>query len=122
VGSEASHFAAAGKIARQLAERFIARPIPEPVLLNVNVPDLAHEQLAGVRVTRLGRRHKAEPVVKIKSPRKESMYWIGAVGAAQDAGEGTDFHAVATGHVSVTPLQIDLTHQQQFSQIRSWLA
>jgi 5'-nucleotidase len=121
VGNEASHFATAGEIARQLVLRFIRAPIQEPVLLNVNVPDLPSERLAGFRVTRLGRRHKAEPVVRIMSPRQETMYWVGAAGAAQDAGEGTDFHAVAHAHVSITPLQIDLTHTQQFSQIRSWL-
>jgi 5'-nucleotidase len=122
VGQEALHFPTAGKVARQLAQRFIDNPIREPVLLNVNVPDLSHDRLAGWQLTRLGRRHKAEPVVRIMSPRNETMYWVGAVGEAQDAGEGTDFHALATGHVSVTPLQIDLTHQQQFPRIRSWLA
>ncbi|MGB4468050.1 MAG: 5'/3'-nucleotidase SurE [Azovibrio sp.] len=122
VGKEPSRFATAARVARELAERFIANPIHEPVLLNVNVPDLPHEQLAGLQLTRLGKRHKAEPVIKITTPRNETMYWVGAAGAAQDAGEGTDFHAVAAGYVSVTPLQIDLTDQQQFPRIRSWLA
>ena len=122
VGKEASHFATAGRIARELAERFIAHPVSEPVLLNVNVPDLPAAELRGLQVTRLGKRHKAEPVVRIRSPRNETMYWVGAAGAAQDAGEGTDFHAVAAGYASVTPLQVDLTHQQQLSRIRSWLA
>ncbi|MDR3159270.1 MAG: 5'/3'-nucleotidase SurE [Zoogloeaceae bacterium] len=119
---EVNHFSTAGKIARQLAERFIRAPIPEPVLLNVNVPDIPHAQLAGLAVTRLGKRHKAEPVIRVTSPRDENMYWVGAAGMAQDAGEGTDFHAVATNFVSITPLQIDLTHQQQLSRIRAWLA
>ncbi|MDR2365001.1 MAG: 5'/3'-nucleotidase SurE [Zoogloeaceae bacterium] len=119
---EAVHFSTAGRIARQLAEHFIDAPIPEPVLLNVNVPDIPYAQLAGTLVTRLGKRHKAEPVIRMTSPRNESMYWVGAAGAAQDAGEGTDFHAVATNFVSVTPLQIDLTHQQQLARIRAWLA
>ncbi|WP_303783875.1 5'/3'-nucleotidase SurE [Azovibrio restrictus] len=122
VGKEATHFATAGRIARELAERFIAQPISEPVLLNVNVPDLPAAELRGLQVTRLGKRHKAEPVVRIRSPRHETMYWVGAAGAAQDAGEGTDFYAVAAGYASVTPLQVDLTHQQQLSRIRSWLA
>lgn len=122
VGKEASQFVTAGRVARELAERFIANPVREPVLLNVNVPDLPHEQLAGLQVTRLGKRHKAEPVVRINTPRNETMYWVGAAGAAQDAGEGTDFHAVAAGYASVTPLQIDLTHSQQLPRIRSWLA
>jgi 5'-nucleotidase len=121
-GYENQNFSTAGKIARQLVERFLHAPISEPVLLNVNVPDLPYAQLAGMAVTRLGKRHKAEPVVRITSPRNENMYWVGAAGAAQDAGEGTDFHAVATGFVSITPLQIDLTHQQQLSRIRTWLA
>lgn len=121
VGKETSHFATAGKVVRDLVERFLAKPLREPVLLNVNVPDIPHEQLAGVQVTRLGKRHKAEPVVKVKTPRNETMYWVGAAGGAQDAGPGTDFHAVAAGFASITPLQIDLTHQQQLPSIRSWL-
>jgi 5'-nucleotidase len=118
---EANYFDTACKIARGLVERFIASPVSEPVLLNVNVPDVEYEQLAGIAVTRLGKRHKAEPVVKIISPRNETMYWVGAAGAAQDAGEGTDFHAVAANFVSITPLQVDLTHQQQLTRIQNWL-
>jgi 5'-nucleotidase len=119
---DAKYFATAGSIARRLVKRFMSEPISEPVLLNVNVPDVSQEErLAGCAVTRLGKRHKAEPVVKMVSPRNETMYWVGAAGAAQDAGEGTDFHAVAAGFVSITPLQIDLTHQQQLARIRSWL-
>jgi 5'-nucleotidase len=91
------------------------------VLLNVNVPDVPYADLKGLRITRLGRRHKAEPVVKQVSPRGETVYWVGAAGAAADAGEGTDFHAVANGWVSVTPLQIDLTHVGQMDQLRGWL-
>ncbi|MDR2165723.1 MAG: 5'/3'-nucleotidase SurE [Zoogloeaceae bacterium] len=121
-GMEATHFATAGQVARQLAMRFIERPFNEPVLLNVNVPDLPPARIGAWQVTRLGRRHKAEPVVKIQSPRQETLYWVGAAGAAQDAGDGTDFHAVDTGCVSVTPLQIDLTHTGQISRMRSWLA
>jgi len=119
---EGRNFPAAGKIARQLVERFITSPPSEPTLLNVNVPDQPFAELSGIKVTRLGKRHKAEPVIKMISPRREVVYWVGAAGPAQDAGEGTDFHALANGFVSVTPLQIDLTHQQQLASIRSWLA
>lgn len=115
------HFATAGRIARQLAERFRVQAFGAPVLLNVNVPDLPWEMIKGLRVTRLGRRHKAEPVVKQVSPRGETVYWVGAAGAAADAGEGTDFHAVETGYVSITPLQIDLTHVAQLADVRKWL-
>ena len=120
--SEGRHFATAGKVARDLVQRFIDNPVAEPVLLNVNVPDLPLAQLKGTEVTRLGKRHKAEPVVKTQSPRNETVYWIGAAGEARDAGPGTDFNAVERGVVSVTPLQIDLTHVAQLSTIRDWIA
>ena len=116
------HFATAGRIARDLVERFQRQGFGEPVLLNVNVPDVPFAELRGVRVTRLGRRHKAEGVVKQITPRNETVYWVGAAGQAADAGEGTDFHAVAEGYVSVTPLQIDLTHDRQIGDIKNWLA
>ncbi len=115
------NFATAGRVARLLAERFRAHPFGAPVLLNVNVPDVPWEMLQGMRVTRLGRRHKAEPVVKQVSPRGDTVYWVGAAGAAADAGEGTDFHAVDQGCVSITPLQIDLTHAGQLAGVREWL-
>lgn len=118
---EGKHFESAGRVARDLVERFMRQPIHQPVLLNVNVPDLPFDQLAGIEVTRLGKRHKAEPVVKMQSPRRETVYWIGAAGAAQDAGPGTDFHAVERGFVSVTPLQVDLTHVSQLPTIRAWM-
>lgn len=120
-GKEARHFATAGRVARELVERFQRRTFPEPVLLNVNVPDVPYETLRGIKTTRLGKRHKAEPVVKMKTPRNETVYWVGAAGEAQDAGEGTDFHAVANNFVSVTPLQIDLTHSRQLSPVEAWL-
>jgi 5'-nucleotidase len=118
---EGKHFETAGRVARELVQRFSATPFSEPVLLNVNVPDVPYDELRGIQVTRLGRRHKAEPAVKSVSPRGETLYWIGAAGPAADAGEGTDFHAVEHGWVSVTPLQIDLTHAAQLSAVRSWL-
>jgi 5'-nucleotidase len=101
--------------------RFRRRPIAFPVLLNVNVPDVPADQLAGTAVTRLGRRHKSEPVIKSTNPRGETVYWIGAAGDAEDAGEGTDFHAVANRMVSVTPLQIDLTQYARLESVRAWL-
>ena len=116
------HFETAGRIARELVGRFQARSFGAPVLLNVNVPDVAYDQLRGIRVTRLGRRHKAEGVVKQTTPRNETVYWVGAAGEAADAGDGTDFHAVANGYVSVTPLQIDLTHNGQIAAVDGWLA
>lgn len=118
---EGNNFDSAGLVARELVERFIRNPINEPVLLNVNVPDRPHAELRGMEVTRLGRRHKAEPVVKMISPRNETVYWVGAAGAAADSGAGTDFNAVDRGFVSITPLQIDLTHTAQLNAVRHWM-
>jgi 5'-nucleotidase len=118
---EGKNFTTAGRVARELVERFIRNPIREAVLLNVNVPDIPHAELNGMEVTRLGRRHKAEPVVKMTSPRNETVYWVGAAGAAADAGPGTDFNAIERGVVSITPLQIDLTHAAQLPSIRQWM-
>ena len=91
-------------------------------LLNVNVPDVPAASLEGVAVTRLGRRHKAEDVIRSQNPRGETVYWVGAAGPAADAGEGTDFHAVATNRISVTPLQIDLTHRELIPDVLGWFA
>ncbi len=118
---EGNNFTTAGRVARELVERFVRDPIREPVLLNVNVPDIPYSELNGMEVTRLGRRHKAEPVVKMTSPRNETVYWVGAAGAAADSGPGTDFNAVERGVVSITPLQIDLTHSAQLPSIRQWM-
>jgi 5'-nucleotidase len=118
---EGKHFESAIGAALEVVERFGRAPFGEPVLLNVNVPDLAPAALRGLEVTRLGRRHKAEPVVKIQTPRGETAYWIGPAGGAADAGPGTDFHAVENGKVSVTPLRLDLTHPNQLGATREWL-
>ena len=117
----AGNYATAARVAREIVERFGRRPLAHPALLNVNVPDVPYDQLAGIAITRLGRRHKAEPVIKQLNPRGDTVYWIGAAGDAQDAGEGTDFHAVANRRVSVTPLQIDLTQYTKLDSIREWL-
>jgi 5'-nucleotidase len=116
------HFESAIAITLQIVERLQRRPFSEPVLLNVNVPDVAPATLGGVEITRLGRRHKAEPVVKLQTPRGETAYWIGPAGGAADAGPGTDFHAVEAGRVSVTPLRMDLTHNAQLPRVKEWLA
>jgi 5'-nucleotidase len=118
---EGKHFESAAAVAVQLVQRFGRAPIGQPVLLNVNVPDIALAQLGAIEVTRLGRRHKSEPVVKMQTPRGEA-FWIGAAGSAQDAGPGTDFHAVASGRVSLTPLQVDLTFPSQLPLVEKWLA
>jgi 5'-nucleotidase len=120
-GFSAGNYAAAARIATEIVQRFQYNAFPGPVLLNINVPDVPYEQLGGVEVTRLGRRHKAEPVVKSQTPRGDVVYWVGAAGPAQDTGEGTDFLAVQRKRVSVTPLQIDLTRYGQLDAVKEWL-
>jgi len=115
-----AHFETAAQVAVELLQRHRAS-VAGAWLLNINVPDIARSELKGYRITRLGRRHKAEDVIKAKSPRGETVYWVGAAGPAADAGEGTDFDAVERGHVSVTPLQIDLTNHDQMAAVGSWL-
>ena len=119
--SNASHFETAAEAVSALVRRHAHTPLPRATLLNINVPDLPPESIRGQKITRLGKRHKAEPVIKHFTPRGEAVYWVGAAGAAQDAGEGTDFHAVEQGMVSVTPLQIDLTHYPQIEHLKGWL-
>lgn len=121
VSKRGEHFNTAADAAASVVQRLMDKPWPAPVLLNLNVPDVAPELLAGIDVTRLGRRHKAEPVIQMKSPRGETIYWVGPAGEAQDAGEGTDFFAVAQSRASLTPLQVDLTATGRLDDVRNWL-
>jgi 5'-nucleotidase len=121
VGERPQHFDAAARIARMMVERLIREPLPRNTILNVNVPDLPFAELKGFRATRLGNRHRAEPVVRVQDPKGRPMYWVGPAGPEQDAGPGTDFHAVAQGWVSVTPLQVDLTRHADMDALRDWL-
>ena len=121
VGSTHKHFETAAWVAAQLVARYQQNPVKTPMLLNVNVPDVPRDELQGFETTRLGKRHKAEGAVKAKSPRGETVYWIGAAGLAADAGPGTDFYATENNRVSVTPLQIDLTNYQQMKPVADWL-
>ena len=90
-------------------------------MLNVNVPDVPYDQLNGKVITRLGKRHKAEPVIKLNTPRGETVYWVGAAGAPNDGGEGTDFYAIAHNQVSISPIQVDLTKHNQLDALRTWI-
>ncbi len=115
------NYKTAARVAFDMVQRFKAQHLSGAVLLNINVPDIDYDLLEGIEVTRLGRRHKAEPVIKSSSPRGETVYWVGAAGPAQDSGQGTDFYAVEHNRVSVTPLQIDLTRYDQQDLIKTWL-
>ena len=120
-GEEFQHFDTAARFAVSLLERLQNEPLPVDTILNVNVPDIAWEQLEGVEATRLGRRHKSEPVVKMQDPRGKDIYWVGPVGAEQDAGPGTDFFAVRHNRISITPLNVDLTRYTAIEQVAGWV-
>jgi 5'-nucleotidase len=114
------HLDAAAGVARGLVERFIASPLAGPALLNINIPNRSAADLQPMRVTRLGKRHPSEPVVRSATPYGDPVYWIGPAGKASDATPGTDFHACAEGAVSVTPLKFDLTNIEQIESVRDW--
>lgn len=115
------HYDTAAKVACEFILHILQEPLPAATILNVNVPDVPFEELQGYEVTRLGTRHCAEPTIKEMDPRGHTVYWVGPPGAEQDAGIGTDFHAVRQGKVSVTPLRIDLTHYEAFDVLSSWV-
>jgi 5'-nucleotidase len=115
------NFASAAQLAARLVSRMTRSPLQGPIILNVNVPDLPDGELRGVRVTRLGSRHRAERVIPAKDPRGRNVYWVGSAGSGQDAGPGTDFHAISEGYASITPLQIDLTRHAALPELERWL-
>jgi 5'-nucleotidase len=115
------HFQTAARVAHDLVARLKQAPLERGFTLNVNIPDLPHDRIRGIKATRLGGRHRSEPAIPVSDPRGRRMYWIGPAGEGQDAGEGTDFDAIARGYVSVTPLQTDLTRYSALDTIRHWL-
>ena len=121
-GINPGHYDTAARVVAQLLERLEREALPGDTILNINVPDIPFTELKGFRSTRLGHRHKSEPVVRQHDPLGREIYWVGPPGSAQDSGPGTDFHAIANGYVSVTPLRIDLTRHEQRDELGAWLA
>jgi 5'-nucleotidase len=121
VGPHMQNYDAAARVVLNLLDRLHRVPLPAATILNVNVPDLPFEKIRGVQATRLGHRHKSEPVVKATDPRGRPIYWVGPAGPEQDAGPGTDFFAVRDGYVSVTPIQVDLTQFEAIDIVGRWL-
>ena len=115
------HYETAAMAVEKIIANLEAKPISQNTILNINVPDVLWTDIQGIKVTRLGNRHKSEGVIKQTDPRGDVMYWVGPPGAAQDAGEGTDFHAVENGFISVTPLHIDLTQYDSLEKLTDWL-
>jgi len=117
-----AHLDAAARVARSLVEQVLARGLPEqPFLLNVNIPNRPDADSLPRLVTRLGRRHASEPMIAQRNPRGEPIYWIGPAGEAREDGEGTDFHAIRQGQVSITPLKVDMTDHQHLPTWQRWL-
>ena len=115
------HYETAARVVRVLLENERPLVLGPRSILNVNVPDVPWEELAGIRVTRLGHRERAEGAVPMTCPRGKERYWIGAAGVGGDAGPGTDFNAVREGYVSVTPVHIDMTRHEALSRLRDWV-
>ena len=120
-GDAPRHFETGAHFARIIVQRLQAAPLDRPAILNVNVPNLPVADVKGIKTTRLGNRHRSEAVIRAEDPRGRPVYWVGPAGAGQDAGPGTDFHAVAEGFVSVTPLTVDLTNHAALDSVRAWI-
>lgn len=121
ISHEPKYFETGARVALEMVKRLRQHPLSADTIINVNIPDIPYEALKGYQATRLGHRHKAEPVVKSSDPRGRTIYWVGPAGAEQDAGPGTDFFAVRDGYVSVTPLQVDLTRHSFLQEMQGWL-
>jgi len=121
LGGAPQHYATAARFTCDLVKRLRSHPLPADTILNVNIPDLPWDEIEGVEATRLGHRHRSEPVLKDSDPRGRPIYWIGPPGAEQDAGPGTDFNAIRRGCISVTPIQIDLTRYTAIDNLSQWL-
>ena len=121
-GENPTHYDTAGKVVSHLIRKLLKDPVDNDMLLNINIPDVPFEQLQGFEVTRLGQRHKSEPVTAMKDPKNRTVYWVGPAGAGADAGPGTDFYAVSVNRISITPLQVDLTRHAALTRVSDWLA
>ena len=121
ISFEPKYYETAARVAQILVKRLQSHQLPADTILNVNVPDLPYEELSGWSTTRLGSRHQSEELIRGQDPRGREIYWLGAVGAGRDAGQGTDFYAVEHGYVSVTPLKVDLTHHDALPSINDWM-
>lgn len=118
---EGEHFETAALVVLQIINHLSEHPLPPDQILNVNVPDIPYAELKGLQVTRQGRRHRSESMVKSNDAFGREIYWYGSVGQEQDAGEGTDFFAVANNYCSVTPLSVDMTAYQSLDNMKDWI-
>jgi len=120
-GRDEEHFITAAHVTVQVIKQLKSQPLPADQILNINVPALPLSELKGIQVTRLGRRHKAETMTSATDPWGRTIYWYGSLGPELDAGEGTDFYAIANGFASITPLQIDMSAYKSMDRLQQWL-
>ena len=120
VGDKPVDYSTSKLVVTEIVKSLIENPLDD-ALLNVNIPDVNYDEIKGFKASRLGNRHKSEPVIKTLDPKGRDVYWVGPVGAEQDAGEGTDFHAIRSKYVSITPIQIDLTRHQSLASLSDWV-
>jgi len=121
-GKALKHYDTAGFYAQKIVCHLGECPLPANQILNVNVPDLPLDQIKGIKVTRLGARHRATTMVKTQDPAGRDIYWVGPLAKEDDAGVGTDFHAIANGYVSITPITVDLTAHHRIEKLTTWAA
>jgi len=119
--TDGTHLKAAAIVCLDLIKKLQQHPLPSGKILNVNVPDLAYEDIKGVKVTRLGSRHRSNTLLKEKDPKGRDIYWLGPPSDGQDTGEGTDFYALNHGYVSVTPLSVDFTAHEAIDHLKHWM-
>lgn len=118
---QAKHFTSAAKVVADIIQQLDKHPLPADQILNINAPDLSLEEIKGIKVTRQGKRHKAENMTKAQDPHGRDIYWYGDVGPELDAGPGTDFDAIAQGYCSITPLSIDMTAHKSLKELSQWI-
>ncbi|WP_448212104.1 5'/3'-nucleotidase SurE [Colwellia sp. MEBiC06753] len=122
VGKEENYYQTAAVITAKIIQRLKQHPLPADQILNVNVPDVPLDEIQGIKVTRLGHRHKAETMKRVTDPWGRDIFWYGSLGKELDSGEGTDFNAIANNYVSVTPLTVDMTAYNSMQQMTEWMS
>ena len=120
-GHNCVHYDTAARAAVEIIEGLMNKPLQKNRVLNINVPDLPYEQIKGIKLTRLGNRHRADTIIPDKDPKGRPIYWLGPLPDGQDVGEGTDFHAIEKGYVAITPINVDLTAYNSFEEVSDFL-
>lgn len=120
-GKQAKHFDTAAVFTLKIIKQLLKQPLQKNRIININVPDLPIDEIKGIKLTRLGNRHRADTIIADTDPKGRKIYWLGPLPDGQDIGEGTDFHAVENGYVSITPINVDLTAYSSFDDLESFI-